>query len=242
MIKIAICEPDSAASGNIETIILNAGRLLPSKPETEVYDSGEDFLAGLEQGEEYSIVYMNLEMGDMDGIELAKKLRERFDSRDVLLILLSSQESFGSSVFEVQPYLVIHTPFDKKEFTRKFYQAAESLQKSDDLFTCKKSGTTYQAKKRDVICLESEGRDIIVSILNREDVRYRGALKDEHEKFGTVNFVRPHMSFVVNLDHVEEYRSESLLMRNGLMIPISELRMREFKQQVLDFWEYRNMG
>ncbi len=239
--KIAICEPNFELSGKIEANLIEAGKLLPEKPDIEVYSSGEDFLSGLTENETFSIVYMNLEMGDNDGVNLGKKLRESYDSHETLLIYLSSSSSFGAQIFEVQPFLVIQLPFEKKDFMRRFFQAAESLQKADELYTCKKGGVIFQAKKRDVICIESDGRDLILSVSGREDVRYRGALKAEKEKLCTVNFVQPHASFIVNLDFVEEYRSETLLMRNKLIIPISELRMREFKQSVLKFWEYRNI-
>jgi len=237
--KIAVCEPNTAVAAGIEEIILEASKLLPEL-DCEVYMSGADFERALSDGEVFSIVYMNLEMGDTDGITLGKKLREKHGSRETLLIYLLSQEGFPEQIFEVQPFLVLRLPPDKKDFEKKLYLAVENLQLADSFFTFKTGGTTYQIKKRDVICLESAGRDVIVHALNREETTYRAAIKNEEERLKAINFVRPHQSFIVNLDHVEEYHSESMTLSNKMVVPISELRMKETKKAVLRFWEYRN--
>ena len=239
MMRIAVCEPNAAFAGKIEEIILEAKRLL-TELDCEVYMSGADFERALLAGEVFSIVYMNLQMGDTDGITLGKKLRETHGARETLLLYLSSKEGFPEQIFEVQPFLVLRLPPDQKDFEKKLYMAVENLHQADSFFTFKKGGTTYQVKKRDVICLESAGRDVTVYAVNREDVTYRAAIKNEAENLRAINFVRPHQSFVVNLDHVEEYHSESMVLMNKMVVPISELRLKETKKAVLRFWEYRN--
>lgn len=241
MIKIAICEPDHSQANVLEGLVSRAGKLLPERLETEVYLSGEDFINGLEQGESFGLVYMNMDMGDMDGVALGKKLRERFSSRETLLVYLSDRLSFDGEVFSVQPFLTVKTPVDDKDFMRKLFSATEALRQADDLFIIKQGRTTYQIKRRDIICLESVGRDIILSSSGREDIQYREALKNEQEKFQTVNFIKPHLSYIVNLDFVEQYKTDCLILTNKKQVPISELRMREIKQAVLNFWEYRNI-
>lgn len=240
MIKIAICEPSAALAGNLEAIILEAAGLLMEKLETEVYLSGEDFEAALQDGEVFGIVYMNLGMGDTGGVSLGKKLREKYSARDTLLIYLSEREDVPGQIFEAQPFLFLRLPLEHKDFVKKLYLAVENLQGLDSLFTFKKGSVFYQMKKRDILCLESAGRDIILYPAGREEIRYREAIKNEHEKLKAINFVRPHQSFIVNLDHVEQYHTDSMVLSNQLQVPISELRMRDTKKAILRFWEYRN--
>lgn len=239
MMKIAVCEPNAAFAGKIEEIILDAKKLL-TELDCEVYMSGEDFERALLDGEVFSIVYMDLDMGDTDGVTLGRKLRETHGARETPLIYLSSKEGFPEQIFEVQPFLVLRLPPDNYDFQKKLYMAVENLNQADSFFTLKKGGTTYQIKKRDVICLESAGRDVVVYAVNREEITYRAAIKNEAEKLKAINFVRPHQSFVINLDYVEEYHSENIVLSNKMSVPISELRMKETKKAVLRFWEYRN--
>lgn len=241
MARIAVCEPESGLAGNIETLIEKACGLITEKLETEVYLSGGDFLEGLAQGEAFQIVYMDLDMPDMDGFELGRRLREKFSARETLLIYISDAVSFGSGIFDVHPFSILQTPFGDKEFMRKLFLAVEHLQQADELFICRQGRLTHQLRKRDIICLESVGRDIILSADGRDDIQYREALKNERDKLCTINFLRPHNSFIVNLDYVDEYRSDSLLLRGNRLVPISELRMKETKQAILKFWEYRNI-
>lgn len=241
MIKVAICEPSGELANRIESLIAETAVFLPEAVQTEIYCSGHDFENALEQNEEFQLVYINMNMHDMDGITLGQKLRELFSSRETLLIYLSSYTGYSEQIFDLQPFLYLRIPFDEKDFTRKFLSVVEHLQRADDLFTCKKSGTVFQIRKKEIICLESIGHNINLSVSGKEDIQYRGVLKTEQDRLRTVNFIRPHLSFIVNLDYVEQFRSDSLLLCNQKLVPVSDLRIREVKQAVLKFWEYRNL-
>ncbi len=238
MARIAIVEPDLKLAGRLEALALRASGLLPEKLETEVFSSGEDFFGGLGEGGAFSLVIAELDGG---GLEFGLRLRERFDERETLLVYISGQTGFDARLLETRPFLLLQSPVEDKDFMRGLFSALEHMQKSDELFIVKQGRITYQLKKRDIICLESIGREIVLAAKDHEDIRYREALKNEREKLKTVNFVRPHNSFVVNLDYVEEYRSDSLKLANRRLVPISELRSREVKQEILKFWEYRNI-
>jgi DNA-binding LytR/AlgR family response regulator len=235
--KIALYEPDIQLAGRLETLALKAAELAPERLETEVYGSAQDFEAGLAE-EAFSIVVAEL---DDDGLALGRRLRERFNERETLLIYISEQALFDARLLEVRPFLVIQKPFEDKDFLHRLFAALEHVLEAGELFVIKQGRVSYQIKKREIICLESIGREIILSAKGREDIQYREALKNEHEKLRTVNFVRPHNSYIVNLDYVEEYHSDSLKLANKRIAPISELRAKEVKKEILRFWEYRNI-
>lgn len=241
MIRIAVCEPANDTADALESIIAGLGGFVPEEIACETFASGRDFLEGLGRGDVYQLVCMNMDMGDMDGISLGRRLRETFSSRDTLLVYLSAFASFSEQMFDVQPFLFVRLPVEEKEFTLKLIRALEHIQQADDLFVCKKGRTVYQVRKSDIICLESAGRNMILSVAGKEDIQYRQAIKNEQEKFRTVNFLRPHSSYIVNLDYVEQYHTNSLVLHGGKIVPISELRMKEAKQAILRFWEYRNI-
>jgi DNA-binding LytR/AlgR family response regulator len=235
--KIALYEPDIHLAGRLETLMLKAAQFAPERLEAEVYGSCGDFLAGLEE-EAFSIVVAEL---DDEGLALGRRLRERFNERETLLIYISEQALFDARLIEVRPFLVIPKPVGDKDFLHRLFAALEHILEAGELFVIKQGRVSYQIKKREIICLESIGREIILSAKGREDIQYREALKNEREKLRTVNFVRPHNSFIVNLDYVEEYHSDSLRLANQRIAPISELRAKDVKKEILRFWEYRNI-
>jgi DNA-binding LytR/AlgR family response regulator len=235
--KIALYEPDLFLAGKLEALLLKAAELAPERLETEVYGSAADFSAGLAE-EAFSIVVAELDEG---GLELGRCLRERYNERETLLIYISGQALFDARLIELRPFSIVPKPFGDKDFLHRLFAALEHILEAGELFVIKQGRISYQIKKREIICLESVGREIVLSSKGREDIQYREALKNEREKLRTVNFVRPHNSFIVNLDYVEEYHSDSLKLANKRIAPISELRAKDVKKEILRFWEYRNI-
>ena len=90
MIHVAICDDDS-------NIVEYIGKYLETKNkqtsditlDISLYKSGEDFLRAIETGDKFQIVFMDIQMNDVNGVEVGKTLRSQPDGDDVIMIYIS---------------------------------------------------------------------------------------------------------------------------------------------------------
>ena len=92
MLSIGICDDDIEMTGKLEKIIENisASKLLHCN--IDIFYDGCTLKDYMNQGNRYDIIYLDIEMREMDGIEVAKFIRML--DEDVLLIYVSSYESY----------------------------------------------------------------------------------------------------------------------------------------------------
>ena len=80
----------------------------------EIFYDGASLERIYEKGDRFDIIYLDIEMSGKNGIEAAKSIR-RLD-RDVLLIYVSSYETYFMQLFEVEPFRFIKKPIKETEF------------------------------------------------------------------------------------------------------------------------------
>lgn len=110
MIKIAICDDDKNIAAKVENILEEIGKENLLKISIDVFYSGESLQKFYENGNTYDLIYLDIEMTMLNGIEVAKYIRER--DRYTIIIYISSHEEYLIQLFEVEPFRFIRKPID----------------------------------------------------------------------------------------------------------------------------------
>lgn len=76
MIRIAVCDDDFPTTELIERLILETQRNFTNKIEVSIFYSGESFTKAIQEACAFDIIFMDIEMADMDGIKAGYVLRE----------------------------------------------------------------------------------------------------------------------------------------------------------------------
>ncbi len=239
MICIAICDDDSASRDLIEQYI-RSSQLFPAKAnafEITAFSSGAELCAALDAGKYFDLVYMDIEMDDVDGIMAGKVLREKHGNDSTLLIYVSNYTKYHGQLFDVQPFQFIGKPIDAEEFTRKLKLAVKRIESGNEVFTVKKGRGYFNIKKKDIISLESQRHNMILKVSGGDDVAYRGSFKDESAKLNNTFYIQTHAAFIVNINHVLSFHGTYMIMDDGSIVPVSRRRARDVKRAFMDFGE-----
>ena len=102
MLRIAICDDDSKFTGEIEALVFQESQKLGIRVETEVFSDGKNLLKSIQDGENYQLIFIDIEMEQVDGITAARHIREI--DRTVLLIYVSGYDKYLKELFEVEPF------------------------------------------------------------------------------------------------------------------------------------------
>ena len=108
MLKIAICDDDLGFTGSLENLVLEESRSMGLRVDTDVFFDGNILLKSIQSGERYGLIFIDIEMEQVDGISAARKIRET--DRSVLLIYISGYDKYLKELFEVEPFRFLSKP------------------------------------------------------------------------------------------------------------------------------------
>lgn len=91
MVRVAICDDDKNFAGGLETLVMEEAEIMGVQIETEVFFDGKPLLKELERGTRYDLMFLDIEMEHINGIEVARSIRGM--DKTVLLIQGNSYDN-----------------------------------------------------------------------------------------------------------------------------------------------------
>ncbi len=222
MLKIVICD-DIIIFG--EKLLKETKELLETidvQAEVEYYNSGMDLLVDIEILGHIDILILDIEIGEISGIDIAKKIREL--QYTTILIFMSSHNKYYKAAFDVQPFQFIDKPINKKEFNDILEKAIKICFKNvDAYYEFKANRKYYKISIFDIMYISSDKRQITIVSTNEEYDNIYEKLDDVEEVLGNRGdrFIRIHQSYLVNTRYIYCYKRDSVTLNTGEEIPIS---------------------
>lgn len=205
--------------------------------DVEVYASGETLLRA---GISYDMIFLDIQLDGMNGIETAKRIREQ--SRDAVLIFISGLKDYVFEAFDVSAFHYLLKPIEESRFQDIFDRAVKEAEKRkekgrEQLFikTKYRHITLYH---RDILYAENRGRK--VELHTKGDIIEIYAVMNELETQLGESFFRCHRGYLVNMAHIAEYDNGMIRLGNGECIYLAKKRYNEFVKAYMRY--LRNGG
>ena len=195
-----------------------------------MFSSGEELLS---YNGQIDILFLDIQMKDMDGMETARKLRA--DKFRGFLVFITVLKEMVFQSFEVQAYDYLVKPVDDKQFEKTMERLYASMQNaSEDSLLVQKGYEGRIIRKDEIVFCEIIDRKIYLNLASGEVVDYYERIENLETKLNN-RFYRCHRSYLINLKHLKGYKNGTACMDNGKEIPVSRLRSREFSGVVLQY-------
>ncbi len=230
MIRIAICDDEKHMSDHIRSMVLNFFRKKNREISLRMFSGGEELLS---YNGQIDILFLDIQMKDMDGMETARKLRA--DKFRGFLVFITVLKEMVFQSFEVQAYDYLVKPVDKKQFEKTMERLYASMQNaSEDSLLVQKGYEGRIIREDEIVFCEIIDRKIYLNLASGEVVDYYERIENLETKLNN-RFYRCHRSYLINLKHLKGYKNGTACMDNGKEIPVSRLRSREFSGVVLQY-------
>ena len=230
MIRIAICDDEKHMSDHIRAMASDFFRKKNREIHFRTFLSGEELLSCDGQ---IDILFLDIQMKGMDGMETARKLRA-FKFRGVLIFITVLKEMVFQS-FEVQAYDYLVKPVEEKQFEKTMERLYTSMQNaSEDSLLVQKGYEGHIIREDEIVFCEIINRKIYLNLTSGEVVDYYERIENLESKLDS-HFFRCHRSYLINLKHLKGYKNGTAYMDNGKEVPVSRLRSREFSGVVLQY-------
>jgi DNA-binding LytR/AlgR family response regulator len=225
--KIAVCDDDRRFISILKLIINEYVNKRKLEAVVDAYIDGKYLLSSKEV---YDIIYLDYQMNGLDGMEIARKLREK--NIWCSIIFVTNYPNFVYDAFTVNAFRFLKKPINR----------AMVFETLDDYF--KKHGNDYPILLRsewqnlivdtkDIIFLEAVGKHCVIHTKNAQyDCPKTMAVISR--MLPSNHFFKINRSFIVNFNHIDRYNSEFVIFLNGQKACISQKFLYSFKN------EYRN--
>lgn len=226
-LKIAICDDDTSIQETIANLIKI---FCPKKWDFDImtYSNAEELLLDYNTPRFIDILFMDIEVGETNGIEIIERIRQ-IDT-DVIVIFVTSYMDYVAKAFRVGAFQYLCKPIKEIDFKKDFLRAIEAFEAKHTVYEFKNGGQISIIEYKDIIAVEIWNKKIKLHTKNEIFVEDgRSSITDKEQQFEPYNFVRCHKSYLVNLHSINKIGKENILLFNGTTIPLS----RNYRNQVL---------
>ena len=230
--KIAICDDDEKTKEYIVSLIKK------QYPNAKIccFSTAEELIAGRNF---FDICFLDIEMGSVSGIELAKRIRKEQENsrkRSIIIFVTAFQE-YMEDAFDVNAFHYLVKPIKEKKFAEVFQRAvnevASASERREKYIIVKDGENKKKLLLREIQYIESSDRKVIFHMDNGLTETY-ARMYDLENSLGD-SFFRTHRCYVVNLEKVTAYSANSIQVLNGDSIMLAEKKYTDFVKTYLRY-------
>ena len=195
--------------------------------------TGEALLAS---GKRFDIVFLDIQMEGMNGIEAAKKLREQ--QEDTVLVFITGRKDHVLDAFDLYAFQYLLKPIDEDKFAEVLERAVREGRRKKErrvLFIKSRNLTLDQSE---ILYIESRAKKVEIHTV-RQTVEIYAAMDELEGQLGE-EFYRCHRAYIVNMDCITEYDNESITLTNGDRVHLTKKKYGEFVKTYM--WHLQNGG
>lgn len=231
MINFAVCDDEQFERERVRELIERYAIRKCMEVHIDFFESGDELLEKYVKGK-YTIIFLDIEMGQKDGIMTADRIR-RIPDHDVTIMYVTNYPQYMQQTFDVRAAQFFSKPLKYDDFESKLDNIFEYMneEKEKNIYL-EQNGRKILIHLSDIYTIETELRigsnsNIIINKSIGEE-HIKGKLKDYQEQYGNV-FIAPSRSVLVNINHVYKMVGNELELDNGRKVTISRNRVSEIK-------------
>ena len=233
MVKIALCDDDISELNELQTLLDRYRSDRKQDLDHSSFHSPLDLMAAIEHGLQFDIIFLDILMPGQNGIETAQEIRARDDN--VKIIFLSSSPDFAVQSYGVSAFFYQLKPIHEESLFRimdSVLQVCEKEQTRSLILRCK-TGIT-KVEPRQIEYCEILHRTLFIHLSSGKVLECTGSLEDlSTHLLPYGRFLRPHRSYLVNMDYVHSVSYKAITMFCQTEIPIPRGKYNEIKSAFL---------
>lgn len=234
MLTIAICDNNPAVIG--ELTVLATRHLSSIEHRVLGFETKAAFIQALKNGFAPDIAFLDILIGEDNGIELAK---ERFPVGSRTQVIFVTAYSIRSAeIYETEHIYILQKPLRSEEFKRAVEKAMDRLQQLDKTreryLILKSRETVERIPVSSIRYIESMGRKIEIHC--RDEVYEQYASLAYVADALTESFVQCHKSYYVNMACIRHIEPRCLVLDDGTEISVSQTRKKTTREAVSSYW------
>lgn len=231
MYNIGICDDGENVCTSIENMLIQYAQEKRIQVDTNVWYTGEGLRDHLASGNHLDILFLDIELFKMTGIEVGNYIRNQLDNVGMQIIYISGKASYAQQLFKTQPLDFLVKPISQDQINDVMEMAIRIIKKRNERFEFQQGKDYYYVPMGDIIYLESEGRKVKV-VTMKSTFEFYGKLKEVAKRLSE-DFIVIHQSYIINREYVFRYTYEMVELVNGTILTISLANRKLVRDKIL---------
>ena len=164
-LNITICDDEQNQIQYIKDIVSAWAETSGQFPAFAEFPSAEAFLFDYAENQNYDILLLDIEMEKMNGVELAKKVRE--ENNRVQIVFITGYPDFMSEGFEVAALHYLMKPVKKEKLFSVLDRAVENLGHKEESLVLETENGVLRVNFSDIMLAEAKGHDTVLTLTSR---------------------------------------------------------------------------
>ena len=213
--KIAICDDSDADRKYVLNMVARWAEAGGHAIHTDVFSSAENFLFHYAEESDYDILLLDIEMGTMDGVTMAKKLRK--DNDTIQIVFITGYSDYISEGYEVAALHYLMKPVREEKLCSVLERAIEKLAKNEKILNFETGGEMMRVPIYQIRYADVAGN--YVTIHASSDITVKMTL-GELEKQLDERFYRAGRSVIINLTQIGRVTKTEIKLNDGTVIAL----------------------
>lgn len=224
MLRIALCDDNSKFLEHMHKLVANEFSL-QSNGDFLINDYSSSKLLFLHHSSEpYDVIFLDIDMPEMTGFDLANKLQNINKKTCVIFVSSHSELVFNSFYFQPLNFIIKDTDEAMKESLHNVVaQLFRQIKQDKKLILESVELGRISFYLSDVLYIESNKHYIIYHLLNSQTVQIRENISDAENKYAEFDFIRIHKKYIANIKYVfnVDKNNNLVVFKQGFDLPMS---------------------
>lgn len=177
----------------------------------------------------YQLAFLDIQMNELDGISLAKILKER--NNKIIIFFVTSYNVYQDDAMDLRAFRFFEKPYNVERLYSGLEKAMEYIDESYIDFYIYTNNEHKKILTNDVIYVERGNRQVTL-VTTKGNYTTRETFDEWSEILQNSFFYKVHKSFIINLHYVTSYKYSEIFIQNNIRIPIASRRQADFHK----FW------
>lgn len=234
--NIAVCDDDLRFAKELKNVIqkiLVKKDFDRSEINIDVFSSGEEFL---KSNKEIDLAFLDIEMGNLSGFDVAEKLMELNSPPDYVFV--TAHDKLVFNCFKFKPLYFIRK-FDvlkskPAELKHALDLAIQKYKSRKEHINFTVNERIVNVKVKDIKYIENDRHYIVFNCVENEFTE-RKSMKETQEKFKGHKFIRIHSGFLVNMHWIDKLMNDHVILKDESLLPVSRHRMNDVKDAYFNY-------
>lgn len=223
--RIAICD-DEPIYHEILLDYLQPYNSLIADLSITVFNCGNALLEAYDSGNKYDLIFMDVEMPGILGVDVAQIIRNIDNS--IILIFITAYTKYVKDAFCINAFQCLLKPIMREVFNEEFERALNYCRKMKYKYSITYHDKTTILEVKDIAYIETFHRRLRLSTLS-ESYEYVGNISNDEKKLAEYGFIRCHQGYLINMRYIYQMENNFFILTNQKKIPIS----KHLKSEVL---------
>lgn len=232
-LKVAICDDEKDQCDKIKELLLYYELEHEIDFDITEFYNGKSLLEKYRKLGTFDILLLDVGLPEIDGLEIARQIRQIPD-KYVKIIFISNYSQYMQESFNVQAFQYFQKPVKYMEFESQLNRILEEVTRGGtEKILIGQSGEEELVTISEIYYIQTlkERKNYLKFHLKNHNVIMRGILSNWQNNLQEHGFICSCRGIVVNLNHVRYFRDGMMEMDNGIKVPFSRRKEREFRSK-----------